>query len=62
MISQVETSSLECGCVIGYFACPKLQRLEALEKDAYWHQDWEAYEEFNRQVWHHMGMKSPFYE
>lgn len=53
---------LSCGCIVGYFQCSEYQRLHSLENDAYHREDWVAYEEYNRQVWHHIGMKSPFYE
>ena len=57
-LSRGRTSDpLPCGCIVGYFACPELQRIDSLKNDAYYRSDWVEYEKYRRLSWKHIGME-----
>jgi len=61
-LSKIPMETLSCGCIIGYFECPELQRIHALRNDAYYRADWEEYERYRQMSWAHIGIEAPSFE
>jgi len=62
MEPKVSNDVLPCGCIIGKFECPKLQRINALQKDAFYRSDWEEYEKYRLMSWKHIKMEPPSFD
>lgn len=58
-LSSKRRDTLPCGCIVGYFECPELQRIHALRNDAYYRSDWEEYEKYRQMSWQHIGITAP---
>lgn len=56
-IPKIPKDALSCGCIIGYFECPELQRIHAFRNDAYYRSDWKEYEKYRKMSWTHIGME-----
>ena len=62
MKTKDSNNILPCGCVVGTFECPELQRIDALRNDAYYRCDWEEYEKYRRMSWEHIKMEAPSFD